>query len=72
MQAYTMQTVSFIRPSYQPFQIVALDSANAKAPVAPRLHDREPLNKHVVASMCRILACEVLVTESERLQAQLT
>ena len=70
--ADTQALLNVIRDGYQPFQVVALGSPAAKPPAAPLLQDREPVNGHAAAYVCRTFACEAPVTEPEKLQAKLT
>jgi uncharacterized protein YyaL (SSP411 family) len=69
--ADTQALLTVIHSGYRPFQVVALGAPDGLRPAIPLLRDREPMNGHAAAYVCRAFACQAPVTEPEGLGAQL-
>jgi uncharacterized protein YyaL (SSP411 family) len=69
--ADTHALMSVVRAGHQPFQVAALGSPGAKPSAVPLLRNRGLVDGEAAVYVCRAFACEVPVTEPERLRRQL-
>jgi uncharacterized protein YyaL (SSP411 family) len=69
--ADTRSLLSIVRNGYRPFQVVAMGSPGSGDTAVPLLQDRDMVNGHAAAYVCRDFACLVPLTEPEGLRAQL-
>jgi uncharacterized protein YyaL (SSP411 family) len=69
--ADTQALLNVVRNGFRPFQVVALGAPDAHPVVVPLLQDRELVDGHAAAYVCRDFACQAPVTEVEKLRAVL-
>jgi len=69
--ADTQALLSVVRSGYRPFQVLALGAPDGQPSAVPLLQDRGLVNGHAAAHVCRGLACQSPVVESEMLRTRL-
>jgi uncharacterized protein YyaL (SSP411 family) len=66
--ADTQALLRVVRSGYRPFQVVALGAPGAQPLAVPPLQDRELVDGHAAAYVCRSFTCRAPVTEPEALR----
>jgi len=67
----TQALLNVVRDGYRPFQVVALRVPDAQPPAVPFLQDRELVEEHAAAYVCRDFACQAPIAEPAALQMPL-
>ena len=67
----TEALLSVVRDGYQPFQVVARGSLIPEGAQVPLLQDRDLVERHAAAYVCRDFACQAPVTDPGVLQSLL-